>query len=803
MGRALLILLLISFGALKAQTLKLYSTINSIGLQITLPTGFDTDLTAKANLSYKEEGGDWQNGFTTTRLNYDSLKEFRGSLFLLKSNTSYDIQVSLIDSFPIYSKTLFTGTISTLKEPVYINNSIIKYVSPTGTGNLYSLTNPGNLKALLAGGINCGTTIILRGGTYDIGEMVLNLTTDCDENKPINITAYPDEIPILDGGDYQKYQWNKTSSDSDMYYATIRADLAYNALCMFDSTRLYPYAFLTPNSINPSYPSLTNLGYNQSGYYRKGNLVYIKTLKKQNPNTANIVFSKYFWCLTINGNYKKNYVSVKGISFKNYNKGKCDIDIFGNPTSCYPSTTLNFSNCNNALVDHCNFEFTNFPILFSGNCNNNIIQNCSIKDGTGYWSHGAFKQTRDQNYLEPGSYGRYLESGGIQFIPENNQTIIGNIIRNNNVKGVVVGIALGSTASGYKITETDIYNNKVSFCYDGIDATSLGNNSGCQNIRTWGNTVEYCPVSFSLLGTSFGPYYLFRNVAHHISQRKNHNNDVFFMDCNNVLSNNIWGTGLKLNGGNASTNPGHIYLMHNTFHSADTLGFCMYLWNGTWKKIYSSNNIYYTEGKSSFFFDNIKSDTAYSFESISDNYFNTKGIIATTQPENGIPNCENYSTTAELNSGLKANTKSRGINVSGYNLNPGFKNLLVNDYSLGSSSFIIDKGQIINGINLDFNNSAPDIGAFEQPKTSFIKTSNLDFAINIYPNPFYETVNISYTSYIYKIEIFSFDGKLIFSQFPEKTNFLTLNLKLSKGIYFLKIFNFQLENQTLKLLKTN
>lgn len=151
MRSVLLIVLLISFGESKSQTLKLYNTINSIGLQITLPIGFDTDITTKAYLTYKEQGGIWQNGFTITRLNYDSLKEYRGSLFLLKPNTTYDIQISLIDSVPIYSKTLLTGTISTLKERVLATNSIIKYVSPTGTGNVYSLTNPGNLKILLTG----------------------------------------------------------------------------------------------------------------------------------------------------------------------------------------------------------------------------------------------------------------------------------------------------------------------------------------------------------------------------------------------------------------------------------------------------------------------------------------------------------------------------------------------------------------------------------------------------------------------------------------------------------------------------
>ena len=39
--------------------------------------------------------------------------------------------------------------------------------------------------------------------------------------------------------------------------------------------------------------------------------------------------------------------------------------------------------------------------------------------------------------------------------------------------------------------------------------------------------------------------------------------------------------------------------------------------------------------------------------------------------------------------------------------------------------------------------------------------------------------------------------------FPEESNFFTLNLKLCTGIYFLKVYNFKRENQTIKLLKTN
>lgn len=789
--------------ALNAQSLKLFSTINSIGFQVKLPAGYDTDLSSKISVRYKETGKPWVYGFTPTRLNYDSVKEFRGSLFLVNASTKYIVEITLSDSTPTIQKSVFMDSISTVNEPSIVTTSLTKYVSPTGSGTDYSLTKPGDLKTLLGTTIACGTTIVLRGGTYSIGEMTLNLNIDCNANSPIQIIAYQNETPVLDGGDYTKYTWTKATGDTAMYYTTIGTNLSYNALCLFDTTRLYPYAFLTPPSISPSYPSLSNLGYDQSGFYRKGNLIYIKTIDKKDPNTSSIVFSKYFWCLTVNGNNRNNFVTIKGITFKNYNKGKCDFDIFNNPTQCYPSWTLALNNTNHIVIDNCKFEFTNFPVSFNGVCNYNCVQNCDIKDGTGYWSHGAFKQTRDQNYLEPGSYGRYLESGGISIMPGNYQTIVGNIIRNNRVRGVVGGIAVGSSATGYKITETDIYNNSVSWCYDGIDATGLVFNSGCINTRTWGNTVAHCPVAFSLLSPSFGPNYLFKNVAHHISERKNHNFDVFFMDCNNVSSTKIWGTGLKLNGGGTNNpNAGFIYLINNTFHSSDTLGFNLYLWNSLWKKLYSANNIYYSEGKSSLFFDGVKDDTSYSFESNADNFYNKKGIIATVQPVNGIANCNIYTTVNDFNSGLKGTTQSKYISIYGFSFSPNFTNLVQNDYTLNAGSNLIDKGIKIPGFNLDYKGNAPDIGAYESAKNGgFVKPNAFAPQTLIYPNPFTEKISVS-SNYIFsKIEIFDTKGTLIEKYNTEVTFTSSFNLNLTSGIYLIKIQYSNGMQSTHKLIK--
>ena len=785
----ILCILLLRIDAVNAQpTLKLFTTIESIGYKVLLPNDYDTDSTATIIVRYRSGSDPWKEVFPPTRLEVDSVRQFRGSLFFLHPGTKYEVEITITDSTPNYRQNILNDTISTRREPTIDAGSGAKYVSPTGVSLIYSKNQPGSLKALFASGLTCGTTVILLGGTYDVGNMNLSLTQECTEGTPIVIMAAPGMSVIFEGGDHTQYTWTKTSGDPDMYTTTIKAELAYNALCLFDSTRLYPYAFLTPSSLSPSYPSLENLGYEASGFYRKGTATYIKTLNKKDPNSSHIVFSKYFWCLSVDGGNKNNYIYFKGITFRYYNLGKSDFDVFGNPTASYPSWTLGFTNANHLIVDSCIFLYTNFPVTFNGKCDYNIVQNCTMIDGTGYWSHGAFKQTRDVLYLEPGSYGRYLENTGVFFSPGNGVTLIGNIVRNNKIKGIVTSMGLGFGQT-YRMTEYDISGNDISYCYDGIDATAA-----CINTRIWNNRISYCPVGISLILPTFGPTYILRNLIDHISERKNQN-DIFFADCDGTLSNKIWGTGLKLNAGGSNALPGFIYFIHNTIHSSDTLGFNMYLWFSTWKQLYSRNNIFYSEGKANFFFDGIGGDSAYSFNSLSDNYYNTStGTLAIIQPVNGISNCDYLSSTLSLDETLRSRTRSKYINVTGFNLSPGFKSLLQHDYSLAASSPLIDKGVLIPGINESFKNAAPDIGAFESDTTtvhSFVSMdSSLNASFRISPNPASDRLKVLVDTYLGcdQITLYDINGKkvLSYAHFVENEVILDTS-KLPSGVYLIEV----------------
>lgn len=154
--------------------------------------------------------------------------------------------------------------------------------------------------------------------------------------------------------------------------------------------------------------------------------------------------------------------------------------------------------------------------------------------------------------------------------------------------------------------------------------------------------------------------------------------------------------------------------MHNTFHSIDDLGFDMYLWFATWKKFYSRNNIYYSEGRSCLFFDAVGGDSSYSFDSQGDNFFDKRtGTIAIVQPENGVAHCDEYKTVESLSRGLAMTTGSGDVMIQGYQYDPMFANPSANIFSLSDKSPLIDSGVVIDGLNTDFKNNAPDIGAFE------------------------------------------------------------------------------------------
>ncbi len=780
-----------------AQQIIIKPMLHSIGYRVQMPLGYDADSTAFTEVRYRALGQDWQPGFPAARL---AIGEFWGSLFQLDAATDYELEVSMVDSFPVFEKIILTAAATTLVVPNVQSLGNLKWVSPNGIGSVYSETSPGNLQTLFASGLPCGTTVLMKGGNYALDNLNLQLNTDCAETEPITIMAAPGESPVFDGGSYEEYTWTQGTGDTSIWWTNLPADLEFNALCLVDGERMYPYAFLTP-PIDPTYPSLWTLGFDLPGFYRnKQNQVFIKTIDHKNINDSEVIFSKRFNCLTINGNNKNIHLRIKGIHFKYYGKGLCHKDFLGNPEICFPSNTLHIIDASHVVVDNCTFDFCNFPVTFGGNCNNNIVMNCQIKDGTGYWSHAAFKTSRDFFVwlFDPnfGSYGRYLENAGIHFTPNAGQETHGNIVWKNTVEGVVGGINLGSP-NGSVMMDNDVYENKVSWCYDGIDAVG-----GHRNARIWRNEVGYCPVGTSLISREQKPVYIFRNVYHHLDQRQNYRDDPNFRDCDNTDTHQSWSTALKLNAGSEAFEPTDlIYFIHNTVHSNEPLAFNLYLWEPTWKSLQLRNNIFYGEGESNFMFDGVMNQPTYSFESIGNNVVNAgtnvKGIVRPIH--GGLNECFEYENMGDLESGLSGTTGSPfSFFENTLNELPHFVDPENEDFHLLPTSPLINQGLPVPGFNNQFEGIAPDIGAFELPDSiiSVQPVILIETGLVIFPNPSTGEFFVRFNSPggVADLQVWDSQGRLLaekhFSDLPSGKQTLGINIStFQTGVYFLKIWS--------------
>ena len=790
------IALVLSSDLATAQQIIVKPMLHSIGYRVQMPLGYDADSTAFTEVRYRALGQDWQPGFPAARL---AIGEFWGSLFQLVTATGYELEVSLVDSFPVFEKVILTAATTTLAVPNVQSSGNLKWVSPNGIGSVYSETSPGNLQTLFASGLPCGTTVLMKGGNYTLDNLNLQLNTDCAETKPITIMAAPGESPVFDGGSYEQYTWTQGTGDTSIWWTNLPADLEFNALCLVDGERMYPYAFLTP-PIDPTYPSLWTLGFDLPGFYRnKQNQVFIKTIDHKNINDAEVIFSKRFNCLTINGNNKNVHLRIKGIHFKYYGRGLCSKDFLGNPIECYPSNTLRIVDASHVVVDSCTFDFCNYPVTFEGNCNDNIVMNCKIKDGTGYWSHAAFKTSRDVIpwLLDAscGSYGRYLENVGIHIAPNAGQVTQGNIVWKNTVEGVVGGISLGFP-NGSIMTENDIYENKVSWCYDGIDAVA-----GQRNARIWRNEVSHCPVGTSLIFREQKPVYIFRNVYHHLDQRKNYRDDPNFQDCNNTATHQSWSTALKLNAGTETDPNDLIYFIHNTVHSNEPLAFNLYLWTPTWKLLQLRNNIFYSEGESNFMFDGVMNQPTYSFESIGNNVVNAgnnvKGIVRPIH--GGLNECFEYENMGDLESGLSGTTGSSfSFFENTLNELPHFVDPENEDFHLLPTSPLINQGLPVLGFNNQFEGIAPDIGAFELADSivSVQPVILLETGLVIFPNPSTGEFFVRFNSPggVADLQVWDSQGRLLaekhVSDLPSGMQTLGVNIStFQTGVYFLKIWS--------------
>lgn len=743
---------------------------------MSLDVVYDTDETASCHITYKKTAETaWLEGLPADRITIQGEHQFRGSLFLLEENTSYDVQVTLVDSFPTHVvQTLPVQSVSTLSNPSFLQAGEVKWVSPTGSGTVYSESQPGNIKALLSSGtVHCGTTVVLKDGSYTDLNLALTLTSDCDLASPIQFLAAPGAHPVFDGGYSDPLVWTPHASDPKLFSAALPAGTDFSNLCLLNGQMLYPYPSLTANILFGNY-NLVDLNLDDDGFVRDNQVIWLKTKAGINPNLSDVVLSKTFRFLTVYGNNKKAFLKFQGITVKNIAKSTVSgVDGFG-------AVALDLRKLSQVTFDHCNFEYNNSNILFTGKCDDILVQNCFFKNGNGLWSHAETKKSNLNTVFVPTSMARGGETGALEF--SEGKAIV---VRNNRFEGVNSGIV------GYFDTalmeEVDVSNNTFADNFDAIECD--GNWS---NLRVWGNEIISPMAAFSLAPPLIGPRYYYRNTIHHLKGRHNEEDDPYFIGCTPVSEYNSQAIGLKTNSG-VSTSPeaGNVYLINNTIHSDDTLGFSYTLWDREWKHLSSINNIFYGSNNHVGYFQGFLGKSNFQLASSHDNYFcaNPSTAIFLIKEIHGQYTCHEVPFVSDIEAELTNITGSNHIGFEQpFQLEPAFLSSNEGGFSLAANSPLIDIGVQVPGF-YDFLGSNPDLGAKETAVVSDIREENTATLIRIYPNPSAGSTTIDFGKLVAEASITLYNAcgqrqqTLIVRQKAQQT----LDLPDVPGIYFASV----------------
>jgi hypothetical protein len=748
----------------------------------------------------------------------------------LKAGTSYTIEVNIIDSLPTIQTLTFTANVTTRPEVnVSVTTSDTLWISNDGKGNNYTQNFPGAFDTLFNRDfikVRCGTTIVCKGGSYYIGNLSYNVNTSpCSNiNNPIVITSANNELATFDGSDSSTAatfpNWTVYNASQNIYTANLPPATAFSALFLYDTTRLFPYATVYTqqfSGFNVYYrEALNNCATSfGSGFYRNANNYFIKLVNGENPNGKKITVSKFnnFLSTRKNGaNYNPKFI-IKNIAVKNYGKSDVSFNIFGGLNNDVNATSLLFNNINNTIIDNCKFEFNTMPLVFSGTFDSTIIQNCTSKDQTGKWMHGAFKNTSltltgDINWInDNGKYGRGLEKSFVFFEPATNYVSKNIIIRKNSIDGMVSGMS-GRQLETSPFQDVDIYNNRLTNCFDAIDI--IGN---VANYRIWDNTITNSIMPFSMIPFSqnnivysnTGPAYIFRNAVSKSPERTNLANLADNFNTSIYISyggcegprNKVWSPGLKIQTGAYPANPRtDIHFYHNTVSVDDTLSYNFYLWKSTAKRIISKNNSW-NANFNVVNFEDAANQPNFGFRSINDNYFSNKNKLGVVNAQHGNLNtCNTYSHLDSLDKYLRLTTTNFDttlLKIRGFNFAPNFVDQANGNFELNNNSPLIDKGEIINNIsdvqNENYFNALPDIGALEKQLATALSNPLLnDITISVYPNPSNGVFYIKANKAIKQVVIYQLDGKIIYTQtISPLTNNKLINTNIfGKGIYFIK-----------------
>lgn len=503
-------------------TLELYGTFHAMGVNVDIAATDDPNLNATASVAYRAGSSTFQPGFPLSRV---SNTRFSGSLFWLTPGTSYDVRVTFTDPDGILNGVTLSGSGSTRAEITIPSATHTYYVSPNGFGSACTQSNP----CALTEGISqaqAGQQVVLLGGIYFSGE--IDLPRSGTWGAPVVIREMTGQTAILDGGDPQDFTWSHVGNG--IYQTTV--NVANTHLVIANGERLFPYV---------TYSDLSSDLWGIPGFFAEGNTVYVRLEGNANPNSTDMIVSRYNNAFLI----EQNYIYIQNLTFQHY----------GNDSY---AKAIYLNNANYNLIQGCTFAINDLGIGIKRASGENLIENNEFYDTVFDWQWDSFKE-----------YEARLETGGVRFYSPT--TGRGNIIRGNTFHDYFDGFGACPEEAGEDSLEVDVYDNLAyNIGDDGVETDGT-----CSNVRIWNNTFHDVLMGISLAPTYVGPTYAIRNLIYRTG----------------VGNNDYSGSPFKFNSGYEKSGP--MYLFHNTSDAVLPENNGLYIKApGEWEIIYARNNIW-------------------------------------------------------------------------------------------------------------------------------------------------------------------------------------------------------------------
>ncbi len=712
---------LLIVSALAAQpSLELFPSLETVGVNVQFNNLNDPEKDVTAALEYRLAGEvTWSEGFPLTAL-FDK-NRCSGSLFWLRPATKYEVRVQLNDPSTPGLNMILEGNVTTRPEPDFTPAASQLIVSTSGTGTTCSEGQPCSLATALAQ-VEAGQDIELRGGVYYIGG--LNLAKSGTITAPITIRGRAGETAILDGSDPDPYTWQPGSGTPGLFFTNLKEANANVNCVIVDDIRLFPYRKLQYDLINLEISCI--LGYpvpaGVSGMFRDPRPSTFIPFQLQNP-----LYKKLFVHLADGSNPAEHTVIVSlqksGITLENQSFIRFHNLSFQHYGVRPGGHALWLKNCDEVIVDHCEFSHNDLNITVSGNSDRFTAQFCTFRDNTD-WDTYIGKATYEPyspllcDGTLPDLYpfsDRVAEVGAIFF--DHDCTGRGIVIRGNRFNGFMDG-AHGSP-SGFapeqaSSQEIDIFDNEFQGGDDGIELEGWAG-----NLRFYRNTLRDCGAAISLAPVQTGPVYLIRNIISDF-----HDDHSTIEGYSDLV--HFGGTPMKFQSG-ATVKIGKVYAFHNTIcvkGSGKAYGLEVFPGSSFMEGFEAKNNIFFAEQNHALL---LRGSAAQLPSVVLDynNYLN-KDTLIKVQNDNGI----------QYYLDLPSFTTALGYEAHGLNVDPMFVDTASNNYQLMPASPCIDAGVVIRGINdFNFNGLAPDMGAIESGIIPTRQPILQPWTFSLFPNP--------------------------------------------------------------------